>query len=130
MAMLVALIPKLPASPLPEFKVGQCWALRADPKYRGAELVVVKIDPEPVLGEVIFVDIENLHGQEESPSTLSFIPVSRSALRMSVDRVTRQLPNAPIYLESQYRRWKTTYVEGKRFVVTEPLEELLKKAWP
>lgn len=118
------------ATPPQEFEVGQIWAMRGVAKYSGAEVLVVKIDSDPVLGQIIFVDVENLRGKDGKLATLSFVPVSQWALRQSVDHYVRRLSFDPGYLDSDYSQWRSRLVNGKRLVLTGPLGDFLDKVWP
>jgi len=117
------------AATLPEFEVGQYWALR-DARHPGVEILVVKIDRDPVLDRIIFVDIEKVMAKDGREQTLSFVPVSQSALRLSVGHYLRRVSDPGSFDDRLYRKWKAQSVNGKRLVVTGALGDVVDKLFP
>ena len=114
----------------PKFEVGQRWTLRVDERYEDVSGLIVKIDPDPDFGEVIFIDIEGLRDIEGRPSSLMFVPVSRRALRRSVVRFVEKTEEEPFYIESFYDNWRVRRMTGDRAVWTRPVREELLATWP
>ena len=114
----------------PKFEVGQRWTLEVDARYEDVSGLIVKIDPDPDFGQVIFIDIEGLRDIEGRPSSLMFVPVSRRALRRSIVRFVEKTEEEPFYIESFYDNWRVRRMTGDQAVWTRPVREELLATWP
>jgi hypothetical protein len=89
------------------FRAGQKWAYQTRHGEEGSTLTVLKVEPDPKLGEIVHIAIDGIKikAPQGVRTHLEHTPISAKALEGSVTRVVVEKVPLPDFAEG-YAQWK------------------------
>ena len=110
------------------YAAGQVWKYRHRPGEDGSRITILRIDTEPVYGNIVHIAVNGLSIQSpQAPEgyirAMSHLPFAEDAIDQSVTELVETLPEPPA--TEGYAVWREAFEKGEAGVFTAPLGQLV-----